>query len=180
MSFSYVRENADLLLLPAIRRRLFDEARHDDGPGAYWALLMRADGLPRIETSAPALPKPAPEQVMFATDMATALNKHLHHDGAWLVVFTHPPAVSVLDMFVTYGRFALVWIDRDADPQFSIDCDDDFTEVLLSGLDHWMEECERGWSKWSHHMTKVFDKKLRERITYKRAQGEQAPSNVRH
>jgi hypothetical protein len=177
-----VRHNPDLLLLPAIRRRLKAEADFEDGPGIYWAVMVRADGMPRVETFMGLSITPVPEQVMFAHDMVEALNKHLHHDGAWIVAYTHPnERQTVLDTFTTFGRFIFLWLDADADPQFTIECSQSlFHEVLEKGPDYWMAEAERHWSTWDRQMRQVLDRKIRSIATFKQAQGQGAPSNGRY
>ena len=177
-----VRHNSDLLLLPAIRRRLVMEAQFEDGPGIFWSVMVRPDGFPRVETSGKNTLGPVPEQVMFAYDMVGALNKHLHHDGAWIVAYTNPqyPA-SVIDAFTTYNRFIFLWVDADADPQFTIECSQSlFFEVLEKGPDYWMSEAERHWATWDMQMRQVLDPKARALATFKRAQGQEAPSNGRY
>lgn len=172
-----IRQNADLLLLPAITQRLKAEAEFEGGPALYWALLVAADGQQRRVQNPPDLPGPAADQLMFGLDMGGALNRHLHHDGAWIVGFTDPLSrPTVLDQWTNFGRFFFLWVDQDADPQFTLECDDHFADVLMRGPDHWLGQAETAWQKWRHQMREVLDPKARALATFKRAQGQQAPS----
>lgn len=163
-----------LIQSPAILKRMDFEAA---GTG-WWAYGKVRSG--KIVVLSDRNWTPIPEIIMFARDMVGALNKHLHHDGAWLVGFTHPkPIVFIGDRGGTdFDRFVFLFIDRDGDPQFTIECDDGIIAALTVGPDHWMEEAERGWQKWFHHMRRVITPRPEQ--TYKRAQGELAPSLTKH
>lgn len=172
-----IRHNADLLLLPAVKKRILDEAQFEGGEGLYWALLVAADGQQRTLVNPPNLPGPAADQAMFALDMAPALNRHLHHDGAWIVGFTDPvQKPTALDQWTSFGRFFFLWLDADADPQFTLENDDHFADVLVQGPDYWMGQAEIAWQKWRFAMREVIDPKARALATFKRAQGQGAPS----
>lgn len=181
-----IRKDDDLLVTEVIKRRLraealFDAGGNEDGPGHWWCCMTRTGNMMVQFKSSPLLLPPSPDQVLFAHDMCWALNRHLHHDGKWIVEFTHPilPPLSVTAYpHSPYERWVFIWIDKDGDPQFSVDNDGYFIETLLAGPDHWMEQAEQAWMRWRHHMRDVFGNKRIEQITYKRAQGEQAP--VRH
>jgi hypothetical protein len=168
-----------ILATPALLARLAAEARFEGGTGIYWGIAVRQGGLLVPFRSAPAHPVPVPEQQMFANDMALALNRRLHHDGAWLVLFTHPAttfaALPIIGAPVDFGRFVFLWMDRDGDVQFPVECSDDFTEVLLAGPDHWMESAEQAWQQWRRQHAAL---DLREGEVYRRALGECAPSQA--
>lgn len=188
-----IRKDDELLITDALKRRLIAEGQMEGGPGHFWCVVRRSNAITVPFKSSPLIPRPAPDQVMFASDMVESLNRHLHHDGAWVVVFTHPAAVvpNMLDLqettsmarpvidFTGYDRWAFLWLDRDGDVQFALENDDLFAETLLSGPDHWMEQAEQAWQRWHFHMREVLDKKALEGATFKRAQGERAPS-VKH
>jgi len=161
----------NLLTTPILLRRLALEA--DEGP--FWTLVAGSNG----ETFARLLTKPIsppmPEQQMFAYDMLWELNEHLHHDGAWFVGFTHPldPVIPLIASR-HYSRFYFLWIDRDGDPQFTLENDENFSLVLEAGPDEWMEHAEDSWQQWHLLMRKVLAPS--DHQTFKRALGETAPS----
>lgn len=165
-----------ILATDALRRRLLAEAQFEEGPGTYWGVSVREGVLLVPFKSADGIAAPMEDQQMFANDMAHALNKHLHHDGAWLVLFTHPmglvniPIVGMTPLPVPYDRWVFLWMDADGDVQFSMDNVEEFAEVLLAGPDHWMEEAERAWQTWKLYMRDVLD--VRQGETFKRALGE--------
>lgn len=163
------------------------EAEFDGGPGVLYGFAIPEDGratpfwASASRNDMPAV-RPVPEQQMFAADMAAALNRALHHDGAWLVAFTHPEThVMGLPLIgssvpVPFGRWVALWIDGDGDPQFTMDNEDPFVECLVSGVQYWIEQAEQAWQRWKYHMRDVLDPRPGE--TFKRALGEQ-PSGDR-
>lgn len=176
-----------LLNTPALRMRLDAEARFEEGGGTYRGFALRSGGVLDghiLRLTSLGNPPPLDEmQVMFGQDMVRVLNRHLHHDGAWVVLFTHPSHVhkaGPIDLPVVgglptmYGRFAFLWMDRDGDVQFTMDSVSDFFEVLSEGPDPWIERAEQAWQNWKHVMRDVLAPKEGE--TYKRALGEAAPS----
>ncbi len=171
-----------MLITPTLRRRLRMEAEFDGGPGTLYGFAIPEDG--RVEPFWAGYrhpPRPLPEQQMFAADMVIALNRALHHDGAWLVVLTHPEThvmgLPLIDSLapVAFGRWVAIWIDRDGDPQFAMDNVDPFAECLVSGVQYWLEQAEQAWQRWKYHMRDVLDPRPGE--TFKRALGEQPSGN---
>jgi hypothetical protein len=102
---------------------------------------------------------------MWGADVLALLNRELHHDGAWVLVFTHPipPKLAVhLPHHIEYGRYALIWIDEDGDPQFTMEWARgdsagliDFAAVVEAGIHSTAQKAETGWQLWNHHMRKV-------------------------
>jgi hypothetical protein len=172
------------IITPTLLRRFHDEARFGDADGRHYALILRDDD--SLLSHHPFSPPLDPAQMIWATDVLKLLNRELHHDGAWVVVFTHvqhPAFGSVLlnPGHAEYGRYALLWLDADADPQFAVEweigCADDFkdfTDVLLAGIHSTAQKCEAAWTLWHHHMRDTLDLKTAQ--TFKRAKGERAPS----
>ncbi len=178
-----IRKDEDLKFSATLRQRLADEATFDDGkPGAIWFALRRNDGR-MVEVKGNALLiAPHPMQVSWAMDMANWLNKDLHHDGFWIVAFTNPPANAylfqgvVLEPQPLYERWVIIWVDREGDPQFTIENDDEFIETMMVSPDDQVELCEGAWREWHEKMRAGFGKAL-DKITYAAAQGEAAPSS---
>lgn len=172
------------LITPALLQRFHLEAEAEAGDGRYYACMLRPDG--DVLVHHPIGPQLAPEQMMWAADVLRALNRELHHDGAWVVVFTHPkpaPTNSVIKSgsnHCEYARYCLIWVDQDGDAQFTQEWMEnegdllDFADVLLAGIESTMAKCEGSWEMWHHHMRQVIAPKQDQ--LFKRAQGQRAPS----
>lgn len=173
--------NDDYLVTPLIRQRLSLESEDTQSNlTGFWAVLTKMNG--ETQRISDTWQNPDPMQKVFAQDMARALNKHLRHDGAWIVFFTHPSPVSdvFLPVLLTETLFRCwhaLWLDEDGDPQFTMDNEDAFHNVLAEGPDHWIDQAEFAWHQWKLMMKDVLDPA--EGQTFKRAQG-QAPSNKLH
>lgn len=168
----------EFLRLPLVRQRLEGES---DG-FHWWAVSSRDAGavhLPLRANSERNLFPPLPEQVMFACDMAEALNKHIHHDGRWVVQLVHPMAKAFVPTVamepVQYQEFRFLWLDEDGDPQFTFECGFPLEQWLVTPWQSWVQSAEEAHATWYVHMRKVIDPK-KEGALYKRAQGEAAPS----
>lgn len=165
-----------------IDRRLYQSSavlqRFDlEADGTAWCgISVMRDDKPVLLSNQPELDW-SPENMMFAVDIAVALNKHLHHDGFWFVGWTHPEQFVLLGKGRTYQRAIIIWFDKDGDPAFTVEITDPIWEILSAGPDHWIEQCEQAWQKRKVLMVDVLDPK--EGQTFKRAQGEIAPS-LRH
>lgn len=171
----------NLVLTPTLLRRFKAEAEFEGGDGRYYALIRRANG--ELLADHPEGPSPTPEQLLFATDALRALNREVHHDGAWVIVYTHPkpPRVEVVlydtSKHIDYARYALLWMDKDGDVQFTLEWREnesdmvDFPDVLLAGIESLMDRAEGAWNIWHYQMRTVLDP--REDQLVKRAQGQQ-------
>jgi hypothetical protein len=178
----------DLLVTPALLQRFEGEAHLEGGNGQYFAFVRLRDG--RLLGHHPGSPQIIAEQTMWADDVLRALNRDLHHDGAWVVVFTAPQpvasngsAIYVQPDRVEYGRYAIMWLDEDGDVAFSMEWVQgesdllDFADVLLAGLPSTMEKAEGCWQLWHTAMREVLAPA--EGQTFKRARGQRAAS-TRH
>lgn len=174
-------------ITPTLLRRFQAEGEHGDGDGRHYALIQRDDG--SLMSHHPYSPNLDPAQMIWAADVLKLLNRELHHDGAWVVVFTHAQVASLTELVrsgfnphhAEYGRYALIWLDADGDPQFTVEwemgCSDelsDFTDVLLAGIHSTAQKAEAAWMLWHKHMRQVLEPKAAQ--TFKRAKGERAPS----
>lgn len=156
--------------LPAIVQRLREEA----GFAPWWAASTIDDD--KVLSFGECQTRPEQAQQMFARDMAWALNKHLHHDGRWIVQWVEPAASPVVLLTGTrYGKCLMIWMDGDGDIQFPIEMEEPFEVIAAAGPDPWMEHAERGWWTWKN-LQSALD--LRPHETYKRALGEAAPSGL--
>lgn len=158
------------LKTPLLVERMSEEANF----GPYWAVSRLTDGTPVFDKSGP-IPEP-PEQ-MFIADMATALNRHLAHDGRWVVALTHPATARPPLMEVSYRRFYFMFLDADGDPQLVVDNEEPWWRVLTAKPDRWIEQCQIAWQAWHNLKFNVLDP--RENETFKAAQGQRRPSLVK-
>lgn len=170
----------DLLVTTFLIKRFEREATFEAGDPRYYAVIQRKDG--RFLEHNPASPELEPMQAVFARDLLGRLNRELHHDGAWTIVFTDPaPAETVLANRSEYRRFGLIWVDHDGDPQFTLEWvngeseETDFADVLLSGIESWGDRAETAWLNWRMLMREVLDPAPDQLV--KRAQG-QAPTET--
>lgn len=170
----------DLIVTPTLLQRFAAEAAMDGGDGRHYGMVLRDDG--GVRNFDPASPAPAPEQALWAANVLYALNYELHHDGAWVIVFTHPKFTDA--KHVEYGRYAIIWLDHDGDPHFTMEWEAgtgelrDFADVMLAGINSTLAKAEAAWDLWRIQQRDVID--ARPDQLYKRAQGQHAPSSTRH
>lgn len=176
------------LVTPTLLQRFELEAGLEGGnEHKYCGVILREDG--DIFVHHPVSAALDSMQMLWAARALKLLNRELHHDGAWVVVFTHPmpvefeSAAHASPRSSYYQRYALIWIDQDGDPQFSQEWQNgqdteliDFTAVILCGIESTAQKCEASWQTWHLMMRKVLEVKEGQGKTYKRARGERAPS----
>lgn len=171
------------LITPELLQRFRLEAAEEGGHAdAFYALIRRSDG--NFLSHHPAAPNLDPGQLLWASRALTRFNKELHHDGAWVIVFTHPKPLSTLSKHAEYARYVFLWLDADGDVQFPMDWKEnetellDFADVVIAGIESNMAHAEESWQRWHLLMRVVPDIKPGKGQTYKRAQGEKAPSQT--
>jgi len=159
----------ETLITPTLLRRFLLEAYCDGGDGRHYAIIRKPDGHVLVHHEQPASPKLALEQLTWAADLLRLLNREIHHDGAWVIVFTHPETPhyeSILHSTPThwkYRRYAILWIDEDGDPQFTQEWSQndsemlDFADVVVAGLESTAAKAETAWQLWNTHMRDVLD-----------------------
>lgn len=167
----------DTLITCSLLRRFRAEAEHEGGDGRFYAYIQKSNGDLVTDQNGPDI---GPNEFMFANDMLTFLNKELHHDGAWCIVFTgfRTTRESILIPSVCVGeytRFAFLWLDKDGDVQFANDCELGIVWATTQmSLHDWAGQCEAAWGLWHKAMRLVLEPKPSE--LYKRAQGQTAPT----
>lgn len=86
--------------------------------------------------------KVAPWQDHHARELVRKLNAQLHHDGAWAVMWTNPtPDGMPTEIKISFQ-------DVDGDPQFVIDCERTLADLMTTGPESHMENCERAYQQW--------------------------------
>lgn len=170
----------ETLITPALIRRFEAEAELEDGNGQYFAIMQKGDGS-YLEHN-PYSPEAELLHTGWVRDALALLNRELHHDGAWVACFTHPGPRDILQRYTAYNRCCWIWLDRDGDPQFTLDwvkdghwqtCD--FEDVVIAGTVSQGHRCEMAWISYAAMMrSDMLDAKPEHQ--YRRALGEKPPS----
>lgn len=98
---------------------------------------------------------PSVEQFSFAMSLCTELNKEMHHNGAWLVAWTHPPHAAEalrVNPALEWRRLVMLFLDKDGDPQFTIDSVRPWPDIAVSGVHHFVDQAEQGIQMWREQM----------------------------
>ena len=175
----------DAAVTPALLQRFADEAKFEAGDGRYYGIILNDFGHPVAHH--PYSPALDYIQLIWAADILRRLNRELHHDGAWVIVFTHVlPQDEVKSILYNrehaeYGRYCIMWMDHDADVQFSQEWVHgsseelrDWATVMSQGVEAVLQKCEGSWQLWHEAMRLVLDPKPDQ--LYRRAKGERPPS----
>jgi len=168
------------LITPALLRRAAQEGEFEDGNGQHFLLIQKSDR--DFIGHNPYSPELGPDQMIWGQDILGYLNTELHHDGAWVLVFTNPKTFAEsLTGQQDYRRFAVIFLDRDGDAQFTVEWVEheshdlyDFADVMLAGRDWLVAFCEAGWRQWHmiiHEALAPAENQLR-----KAAQGQTKPN----
>lgn len=171
------------IISTVLLKRFQVEGEFNGADGRHYGIIRRDDG--SLLAHNPGAPDLDPYQMAWASDILKLLNRELHHDGAWVIVFTHPAPWSEMEMIrfggdSEYDRYAIIWLDADGDPQFSVEWEKgtdelrDFTAILLQGATATIAKCESAWQTWNLHMRHVLQPT--EGQLYRRAKGERPPS----
>lgn len=169
----------DTLITTDMLRACIGYSEEDGGNGQHYALLQRSNG--EWVDHNPYSPALDAMQAVFARDVVSKANREIAHDGAWFIVFTQPGAMAHLMQTASeYGRFNLVWMDKDGDIRFRLEWeigqDEDaieFSDVLMQGWESWLSKCETAYLQWAV-LTQATDAQSDQ--TFKKAQGQAAPT----
>lgn len=148
---------------PVIRTRLKQEAGFECDWGKpslerYYAVVPQTDSpleaieLRNYDPHSPLTPDPHELQMHFIQAYREQLQKQIHHDGVWIVAWTHPPEVQqalIVDGDNTFGRLIAIWLDEDADPMFTFETDLPFVEIVANGGHYYIEQAEKAWYGWN-------------------------------
>lgn len=160
-----------MLFSKALRERLDLECQMSDDmePSSYswYAVKITTCGKTVIERnfdprdkSLYAVPDVPVDQMLWAEEACRVLNKECHHDGMWVVGFTHPPSLGDLvavNKQEFWKRIVKVWLDADGDVSFTADCVDPWWAVAQQSTDHFINQSEQSWKHWQTLMRDVLD-----------------------
>lgn len=148
------RVASHVLAYPRLRQRVMAEAMGRP----HWGAADMADrtvvfdhqsvavevGGHHIESPAPMWP----EQQIVAQDIARALNRLLHHDGFWIVMwYREAPLPAIIGPAgVEYEAMRILFGDRDGDIQFVVENDLGVAEIARNGIDSIIENCARAYA----------------------------------
>lgn len=151
----------------AIRTRLEQEARFESNHGRadkphYWIIAPEGDSrrgevvLSNFEESILDC-EPHELQQDFARQIQKSVQKEAHFDGVWLVGWTHPPAgwdAIRVDGNNCWGRLIMIWLDEDADAQYTVESDIPFIQMVQAGVDNYITQAERAHHEYVAHYGK--------------------------
>lgn len=87
----------------------------------------------------------------WAEGIAKLLNRECHHDGAWIIAFTHPPGFAEMvgiEPKFEWRRIVKLWMDSDGDVAFTVDNLDPFHMVFTNRPHYYVAQSEEAWEKW--------------------------------
>ena len=99
--------------------------------------------------------EPTAPQLAFGMDVLKGLNKEIAHNGSWLVAWTHPPHFSEylrVNPQMEWKRLVMIFLDKDGDPQFTVDSVRPFWEQVQSGAHHFVDQCEQAIQEWKQQL----------------------------
>lgn len=95
---------------------------------------------------------PWPIQELAAQRALEILNKDLSHGGRWRVVWCetvkskYDKDVKLFFQFVP-TIMEIHWLDKDGDPQFKVECEEDGA-YIEQYINDYIKVCEEAWQKW--------------------------------
>lgn len=154
----------DLLVTAALQQRLQDEANNltpdATNRGAWWIGLERSNG--DFKYFSYGYTADAGE-IAVAKNLIQVLNKEIAHNGAWV------------SQWCLGGRHLnVLWIDRDGDPQFTVEFEEDAYGMAFVELNHWTSQCEDAFLLWQKMMIHALAPSSDQ--LFKRAKGQKNPS----
>jgi len=138
--------------------------------GAWWAAIMTDNAGVQGIKKGHMVPDPDEMRSMFARDLCFALNRNLHHDGVWSVGWVNLKMSPVVVEPPHYTQLIILWMDGDGDVRFPIESERPIADMMLEGMNYWLDVCEQGYQRWHHHMVEVLDPT--EKDHYRKALGE--------
>lgn len=151
----------NIWLSPVIKKRLlmeagFESTNHGRPPKAqYWFSAPMATDLKSrmgvtLKNYVPGVfdVDPHDMQMAFASELRWRLQQNIGHDGLWIAGWTHPPGNDQtirVDGDNAWNRLVMVWLDGDGDPQFTVESDLPFVEMISRGGYYYIEMAEEAY-----------------------------------
>lgn len=174
----------DRLVTADLLRNLIAFAQEDTLDERHFALWQRADR--SWLSHAPGSPDLDGVLMAYTQQLLTVVNDELHHDGAWLALWSGPGQREPMTQIDgAYCCLNLIWIDHDGDAKFRVDWiagenEDTPTlpSLLMAGVLPFAEQAETAWQMANQLHVATLDLKLNEadESTHRKALGEAAPS----
>ncbi len=169
----------DTLITANLLRAFIAYAEEEGGNGQHYAVIQRSNR--EWLDHNPHSPGLEPMQEQFARDVLDKVNSEIAHDGAWVLVFTHPGAMAnLLQSNYEYARYLFLFLDADGDIQFNVDwsagtAEDllEFSDVLMRGWTVQLALLEGAYRQWC--MIKQATDAQPDQ-TFRRAKGQRRPS----
>lgn len=125
---------------------------------------------------------PLPEQDVIGEAACAQLNRSIPHTGSWRVVWCQPIETKYDRESHLYKRWVptvleFQWLDKDGDPIFKVDTEDEPSVILDIGLSHYLDQCEEAYQKVYEFRHKIVN--IDPEQTFKQSQG-QAPVSGRY
>lgn len=145
---------------PVIQERLMVEAAFEGDRGApetplFWVVVPQADTKDDqlvFSNFEPTLQRPLPHelQIDFAKGLQKDLQKEAGFDGLWVVGWTHPPSVMgvLKDMDNCWNRLIFIWLDKDGDPQFTLESELAFVQIVQHGIEYYIGLAHDAHKQW--------------------------------
>lgn len=162
------------LVTPALLQRLLFETTGGDknADNRHCAYLQKNNGDLMEHSLGPSC---NPLETAFASELLTAANDYLHHDGAWLILFTHYAPAIPPQIQGNYQRIVVLWMDGDGDVHIPVEFEEGLEAAYSKKLYSWLEDLETAYALWCRAQD-VLDAQGKEK--YHRALGETPPSQV--
>lgn len=148
---------------PVLIDRLGQEADFEQPAKVqFWFSVPQADTrignitLKNFDNSLTNIP-PHELQQDFAVALRQYMQSEIHHDGLWMVGWTHPPASGNhlrVDGDNCWGRLVMIWLDEDGDPQFTVDSYRPFVQMMKDGISYYVNMCENAYAAFNEEYGK--------------------------
>jgi hypothetical protein len=174
----------ETLITADLLRKFIAFAGEDGGDDTHFALMQKADR--QFLAHNPGSPELDPVQMVYSQKLLQRLNQDLHHDGAWVLLWSHPGHYAAF-MHVpgAYSVMNLIWVDRDGDAKVRLEWvagqNEDvigIIDLLLQGELPMCDQAETAWLMAQELLRATLDIGMNggNDVTYRRALGEAAPT----
>lgn len=152
----------DVYKAQVLRDHLFLEAAADTGRGVPQKKYFHVN-VPEVSTRRGVITlknytpsefdiAPHPVQLDLSQKIMSMLNKEYHHDGIWVVGWTHPPDFDQLiriDGDNVWSRMIMIYLDKDADYQFVVESEMPIATMIENGIEYYCGLCEEAFDTYS-------------------------------